>query len=225
MVVLVDKSDVTELIVFNTLIPQSHPGNSRRLGLPRMVHHWDAKIHIDHDRPLGTPTGDEPLIADPTQAVLFMELTKDWEPQVFLVVRTQALIEQTCSTHPNPYLPWDKWGMDSVVMEDLVVEPYVFVHGARVMMVQCLTGDPNPPGWYYNVQTFDFSRRGCSSLPLWGGEGGGTERSVRFEGEGGIRLEPGDLMGPAGELRSFSDGNLFCIVSCLFQSIRSETVG
>ena len=224
MVVLVDKSDVTELIVFNTLIPQSHLGNLRRLGLPRPVHHWAAKIHIDHDRPLGTPTGDESLIADPTQAVLFLELTKNWGPQVFLVVRTQALIEQTCSTRANPYLPWDEWGMDSVVMESLIVEPRIFVHGAQVMVVQWLAGGLNFPGWYYNIQTFDFSRRGRSSLPLWGGEGCGTERTAWFEDKGGIRFEPGDEMGSLDELRSLSDGNLFYIVSCPSRSIGSEAV-
>ena len=61
VVILVNKSDVTELFVFNTLVPQDHPGNLRRLELPQQFHHTAAKICVDRDRSLGT----QPLIPDP----------------------------------------------------------------------------------------------------------------------------------------------------------------
>jgi len=93
MVVLPNGSDITELIMFNTLIPQGRPGNLRRLGLPQGSHHYQAtKIYIDHDRPLGALNRNEPLIVDPAQADLILEIM-NWDLRVFFVVRIQALVE------------------------------------------------------------------------------------------------------------------------------------
>ena len=223
MIVLIKKLDTTELRVFDTLIPQDHPGNSWELEPPQRFHNWTAKIYIDHEQQLGVPNRDEPFISDPGQAVLVMQLTNNSNDLVFLIVRTQALIEKARSTHANPRVPWDEWGRDAVVLEDLVrgIGSLFFVHGAQVVVVQMYLfwGQQN---YHWSVRTFDFSRRGCSSLPLWGGEGGGTQRTVLSENEGCVRFVPDDGASSITELRSLSDGCLFCLVSCLSQSIGSE---
>jgi len=37
---------------------------------------------------------------------------------------------------------------------------------------------PDVPGYNSHLHTFDPSRRSGSSLPLWDGDGGGTERTA-----------------------------------------------
>ena len=50
IVVLPDASDITELIVFNTLIPQGCPGNLHRRGLPQVfLHLKDGQIRVDYE--------------------------------------------------------------------------------------------------------------------------------------------------------------------------------
>lgn len=49
MAVLPDRSGITELIVFNTLIPQGSPGNLQRLRLPRRFYGLFADIHVDRN--------------------------------------------------------------------------------------------------------------------------------------------------------------------------------
>lgn len=52
--------------------------------------------------------------------------------------------------------------------------------------------------------------------------GGGTERSVLFEGEGGLGFELHGYETPRGNLGLLSDGSLFYLVSCLSRSVGSE---
>ena len=133
LVVLPDGWSNTELTAFNTAIPQDHPGSLRRLELPSLFYHWTIKIRVDNDRQLGAPKGCEPLIADPAQVVLVMELTRGWNDPVFLVVSMRAVIEETCSTRAGSGIPWDEWGRDAVALEVPTPgwTPRAFVHGPR----------------------------------------------------------------------------------------------
>jgi len=206
MVVAPDERIITELVVFDTLIPQGHPGNLRQFRFPPEFRDRRARIFIDHDRDLGTPNRDEALIADPAQAVLTMQFGEHWEHHHLLVVRTQVLTEQTYLVGTDPHICWDEWREDTVVMEVPVYgSSPTFVHGARVVVVGI-----HFFGWdqYHIVHTFNFGR--CSSLPLRGGAGG-TERRVLFEDGANFEFELGDSM--RDELLSLSDGSLFCLVS------------
>jgi len=71
----------------------------------------------------------------------------------------------------------------------------------------------------WGVQTFDFSRRGRSSLPLWGGGGGEIERMGIGDCCDPI-FEKRDDMDPW-DLKSLSDGSLFYLVSN-FSHVGSE---
>ena len=215
---------ITKLTVFNTLVPQDHPGNIRQLGLPQEYHERTAKIYVDHDRLLGMPNRDEPLIADPAQAVFVVKLMGDWESEspAFLVVRMRTLIKQTYSTRADSYVPWSEWGRDAVVMEGSALQ-CVFVHGARVVVVREYIG--RDLGWPRPciVQAINFSLQGCSFLPVWAG-GGGTEKRVLLQGRGfPTSWLNGRDQTSAHEL--LSDGNFFFLVSCLSQSAGSEAVG
>ena len=137
---------------------------------------------------------------------------------MLLVVRMQVLVEQSRLICTDPHILWDEWRGDVVVMNvprsDTGVE--VFVHGAHVTLMW------SPYDTEWALQTFDFSRWGCSSLPLWADGGGGTERSVLFEGEGGLGFDVCGYVTPGGNLWSLSDGSLFYLVSHFPQSVGSE---
>ena len=214
-----------ELTVFNTLIPQHHPGNMRRLELPQPFYgqHWTSQMHLDGDSLLGTLNRDEPLIADPAQAVLVVELANSQDLCVFLVIRTQALIDQTFSTcAPNSLVPWDEWRGDTVAMEVQMHnnDPEIFIHGARVVLVwPDPVSEPNLRGTYSGVQVLDFSRRGRSSMQPPDGGRGGTGSVVPLEGGRCFRIYPSDAGATSeDQLRSLSDGSFFYLVGCRPQS-------
>ena len=217
MAIIPSRFGVTELTVFDTLIPQDRPGNLQRLRLPREFLEWTAKIHVDHDRLLGTPNSGEPLIADPVQEVIVLEFAEGWETPVFLAVRTQALIKRVCSMGADSYVPWDEWGNGAVVMEVSPPggDPHVFVHGAQVVVWMHSAG-----GWgiseQCNVQALNLSWRGRNSLPVWN-EGDGTGKRALLKDDGCSLFELGSGLGSLDELRLLSDGSLFYLVSRLSQ--------
>ena len=65
-----NRPDGPELLVFDTLVPQDHPRNLRRFGLPLQNQSGrQVCIYLYHDRSSGTVNRDGPLITDPTQAI------------------------------------------------------------------------------------------------------------------------------------------------------------
>ena len=171
---------------------------------------------------MGTLNKEDPLIADPAQTVLVVEITGAWN-LVFLAVRTQALIEHACSTRVDSHVPWGEWGTGVVITRTTTRHsvPDTFVHGAQVVVMwpHDLFGMSWSCECYYKAHTLDFSQRGRSSLPLWYEEGGGCEWSSLSEGERYIKFEPGHGMCAGDKLRSLSDGSLFFLVSRLLQSV------
>ena len=226
--IIPDKSATAELVVFNTLIPQGHPGHLQRLAFPPEFRGKRANIRIDHGWNTGTLNRDEVLLLDPAQAVLIMELGGRPEPLVLLVIRIQALIEQTYSTRADLSVPLDEWGRNAAVISVPTNHSrilYTFIHGAQVIFVQTsIFGRLDLRGGYH-VRTFDFSWRGRGSLPLRGGAGG-TKRMLQFEDGVYVRFEPDDSIDPWDVLQSSNDGSLIHLVSYPPpQSIRSEIVG
>jgi len=227
MVIISSRLAITELAVFNTLIPQDHPGNLRRFGVPLKFRDWHAEIFVDHDRDLGTPNGDEALIADPVQAVLAIKLRQSAEHCAFLVVRTQAF-DQPYSEHgDSSIVPWAEWGRYVVVLwapELHTPELLTLVHGAQVMVVQVYySRDWHQEGYpCCHVHAFDFGRG--SPLPLRRGDNG-TGWMAWFEDGVSFRFESDIDMRGTNELMSLSDGSLFHLVSRLPQYRGSEVVG
>lgn len=209
LAVLHRESGVTELAVFNTLVPQDHPGNLQRLGLPPDTHDRSVYLYVDHARQLGTPNRDETLVADPAQAVFVIGLAGCSTPPHLLVIRTQTLIDQVCSVRTDSCVPWDQWERDSVVMEapEYRERSSIFIHGAQVMVVR-----PGSLSWpltrhRFHIHTFNFGRRG--SPPHRGG------REILFEGGVKFRPQSGDGINSSNGLQSLSGGSLFHLVSRL----------
>jgi len=227
MILIHDEWAITELAVFNTLIPQDHPGNLQRFGFPPEFHNWQARIRVDYDRDLGTPKKNRALITDPAQAVLAMELLQPVGPHALLVVRTQAFAQLYSVHEDSSIVPWTEWGRYVVVLrvpELNIPQLFTLVHGAQVMVAWAIYIG----GWYqqgdpcYHVRTFNFGQG--SPLPLRCRDDGtgwraSFEDGVSFTFESNIDLRGKD------ELRSLSDGSLFCLVSCLPQPRGSEVVG
>ena len=207
-----DSTGALALTVYNTLIPRDRPTNSRRFGLPQRYHGRRVLVHVDQDRSLGTPTRDGPLITDPTQAILVVELPKiDHHPVVLLVVRIRDLIKHVCSTRVGVYIPWDEWGRSAVVMEDQVSGYGSFIHVYGTHLVVLTWPYRQSRRGCFHVRTFDFSRRGCAGLPLWDEEDGGAGREASFSDGREFVHETIRLGGvtPWSDVESLGDGNFF----------------
>ena len=200
------------LSVFNTLLPQDHPRHMRQFKLPPKHGQRSARVHLDRDRSLGTVDRDGPLIVDPTQAILVMDLSPSVrQPQTLIILRMHPLIEHTCSMRPEVQIPWDEWGRDAVVMEIPIDFTYstITIHGARVLAIHQTRRDPED---CHRIHVFDFSRRATSALPPLGDKVGGSERRVAFKGGRNCALEGGEGMSAWG-LRSLGDSVVFYKVS------------
>ena len=204
------------LVVFNTLVPQNHLNNVRRFMLPPKYLGRGVQMYLGPDRSLGTMVGGDRLIADPSQAVLVMSLSPG--ARIFLILRTQPLIEHACSTRVGVQIPWDEWGGDMVVMKVPGGYSYsaTFVHGARVLVIR------NPldiPQGHYRIHMFDFSRWGSAALLLSDGRDGGAERMVVFEDGQSSVFEMGDWANQP-YFVALGDSVMFYIASPLSYSIK-----
>ena len=182
LVMTSDPPDVPEFTLIDTLVLAGHSANSRRFRLPQRYRDLRPIIHVDGDRCLGTLDRDRPLITDPTQAVLVIELEGD-EQQVLVIVRIQTLVGHLRSVGADGCVPWDEWKGGAVVMKvprhgsgGSCSSP--LVQGVRVIL-QKVDNPIRYPGRFH-LSTFDFSRRGFSILPYLD-EGDGAERKASFK--------------------------------------------
>ena len=175
-------------------------------------------VHLDHDRSLGIVNRDGPLIVDPTQGIFVVDFARtSREPRVFLILRTQPLIECAYSRRAGIRTSWNELRRDAVVMEvpfGDILSPTV-VHGARLMTLNVVNYGPEGG---HRIHAFDFSRRGFAALRLSDGDDGGTWRRAAFEdgfvSEGheelGLRKSP-----------SLGDSVAFSVVSLFSCSARA----
>ena len=216
-------NDPLELIVFNTLLPQGHPRNSRRFRLPSGRHGGHpAFVYVDPDRYLGTPDRDVPLITDPTQTILVVQVLRPVElKRALLVVQIQDLMKYVLSTHTDVCIPWDEWGRGAVTMEIPVHNPFsVNVHGIHVLLLHS--------EWQarttYAIRSYDFSRHGCGALPFRD-EGGRVGRSASFWNERGFTFQVAEEnTSSQSGMKSLGDGT-FLLVSHFTHSRSNGVIG
>jgi len=199
----------TVLVVINTFVPQEHPNNVRRFLCPQKYLGCGPEVYLGHDRSLGAMDGDDRFIADPSQAILMTSLSPG--DCAFLILRTQSLIEHSCSMRADVQIPWDEWGKDAVVMENPRDYSFsdTFIHGARVLVIRTPLGAPEG---HHRVYAFDFSRRRSATLPLSDGSEGGTESLAVFEEGQSCVFEMGDGANRP-RLVALGDSVMFHIVS------------
>ena len=205
-------TDAPKLTVFDTYVPQDNRGNSRRFNFSQKHQGAHILIHVDPNRYLGGRTRDEPLVADPTQLILVLEVRKPDGRFILLAVRIQALVEGIYPICPNDNVPWEEWGRGTVILEVPLpsLELPIYVHGTHLVVV-----DTSECGRRENLlRVFDFRRRECSTLPHWD-EGGGTGRRILFGDGREFVLEDGGYGLSKGGMRSLSDGNFVNLVSHL----------
>ena len=165
-------SDVPEFTLFDTLALGSHLASSRRFCVPQEYRGWLATVCLDPGRCLGTQDWDRPLITDPTQAVLVVELDGHRQRDL-IIVRIQTLVGHLRSVGTDGCVPWDEWKGGAVVMEVYRRSgrgSHLFVQGVRVIFVEKHTTTPGVDGQIY-LSTFDFSRRCFGALPPDRGDG------------------------------------------------------
>ena len=211
-----------ELAIFNTLVPQGHPGNLRRFKLPPVTVGRTVHVHLDRDRSLGTVNRDGHLIVDPSQAILILKISQTvQERQIFFVLRTQSLIERACSMRADTQIPWDEWGRGAVVMEIPTGSgALTIVHGTHVLVIDEIHG----PGANYRVCRFDFGRWGSATLPFLDENDGGAGRRAVFEDGRSCEFEGGDGMSLY-DLQPLGDTIPLSVVSLLSCSIGGGIAG
>lgn len=143
---------------------------------------------------MGTLDHDRPLIADPTQAVFVLELASQNGERISIVVRIQSLIENLCSMSTGVRGPWDEWKRSAVIMKvpqcgssDGDSQPVV--QGVHVALVELCAPPVGEFHRCFYLPIFDFSRRGCNTLPLL--EGDGAERWALFENGRDVHMASG----------------------------------
>ena len=207
--------------IFNTSVPQGHPGNMRQFRLPPEYPGRGVWVYFDHDRSSGTVNRDGHLIIDPTQAIFIMSLsTSPQGSEVILILRIQSLIEHACSIRTDAKIPWDEWGRGVVVMENPTgyVHSTTIVHGPRMLVLRSTRERRKP---HYRIHTFDFSRRGSAALPLSDGGDGATGRRATFEGGQNCVFEVGGGMNVQ-DIESLGDSMVVHIVSLLSSHWRGQ---
>ena len=211
---------IAEIVVVNTLVSQDHPRSFRRLGsLPPKYLERSVDLYFDRDGASRIAKRDGPLAADPTQAILIIDLSPTaLDPRVLLILRTQCLIEYACSKRTDVDISWYEWGRGVMAMEiprDCRMLSAA-VHGARVLATY-VTPYRSPNERRY-IHTFDFSRGGLA-LPLLDG----TERRAEFK-DGRSCLFEGYWRMESSELRSLGDIIVFPVVSFLV-SLKKSAAG
>ena len=164
-----------DLFVFNTSLPQGHPGNLRKLGLPSGYFRWYTDIHLDH-----IWESDGPLNIDPAQAIFVMDVRGEHVGvRAVSVVRKQSLIEHVCSMRRDALIPWAEWGRDSTTVE-IPHDGFIIIHGPH--MLALLAGSRRDR----RMHVFDFClRKNNAPRPSDESYGGGAvveRRSSEFEG-------------------------------------------
>ena len=170
-----------EPLLVNTLVPQDHPQNLRRLKFPQKYRDLGIYMHRDRDRSSGAVDRDGPLIIDPTQAILAFGLSlHPPKLSVLLVVRIQPLIELACSMRTEIEIPWNEWRRGSVAVEIPQIPTRntysPTIHGSRLLVMHDIEGTGDRRG----LRVFDFSRKGSAALPLSDENDGGAERKALF---------------------------------------------
>ena len=174
--------DTSNLVVFDTRIPQSCPEDFQRFELPWRYICGPLHVRVDCDRPLGMDIREEPFTVDPAQAVFLVEFSlmcRRSGSRVLLAVRTTAFIGRTGS-----YFPWEEWGGDSVVLEISLGRSKMstFVRGVHLVVVICVRR-------YCCLWTFDLSKRGCHALPVLIGMGSVGEKRLVLEDSRDVLLK------------------------------------
>jgi len=194
----------------NTLVSQDHPSHFRRFQVPTKYRNWIPLASTDCVMPFGTLDQDEPFVVDPTQAFIILQLFGGVTDCVFIILRTQALIEHTCSMSTD--IPWEEWGRDAIVMETPTSDSTIYVQGVHVIEEQMR----KVPGSdvhtnHMSIRVFDFSKRGCSTLC---DEDGETLRAAWYKGGRELFLEGSQNVGIP-EFGSLGDGVFYSLVSRL----------
>jgi len=194
--------------VFNTLVPQNNSRNPRHFLVPSKYRTWFPYMNASHSTPSGTLDRDGPLIIDPTQAVLAVELFSREEPwAIFLVVlRTQALIEHACSVSTDTDIPWDEWG-SKVMNIEIPADgdnAHVIVQGVHVIVVKHDAVPGDGVRKCLRLRIFDFNRQGYGALR----EGCAAGPTAWYEGGRDVFLEGSEYV-TEDELCSLGDGSFF----------------
>ena len=192
--------DPPEFTFFNTLVPQDHPSNLRRLRFPQRFRKCVPEVTVDMEMPLGALRRDGPLIVDPTQTLLVVRL----QAGVFVIWRIQSLISHVYSTDGNTYIPWNELGRGAVTMDFLPLIQGVHVIEGRA---HAAPGDKN----HLRLRIFDFSRWSCGLLPENGAE---AEQAALYKGGQDILFEGSENV-DRGHLYSLGNGTFYSLVSCL----------
>ena len=86
-----------EFAFFDTFISQDRPTHFRRFRVPLKYHDWSPSVNFDNCVGPRTLHQGEPLVVDPTQAFILLELSTDnRSTDVVIFLRIQALVEQAC---------------------------------------------------------------------------------------------------------------------------------
>jgi hypothetical protein len=144
-----------QLLVFNTLLPQKDPRSWRILDLPPLF-----KLNLYHHI---LTQSEESLAECP-------EFSVDPVQRIFVVVYHQTrafavpvepFIRHMHRAHASPWISWDEWREDVIVVHLFPDTHTVQLHGTKVLAL-CSSG--HPADW--GVLTYDLSKSGRRDIQV-----------------------------------------------------------
>jgi hypothetical protein len=155
---------IPELFVFNTLVPQGHPGDIRRLELPSEYRWKIPTIHLGCNGLPETLNRDGPLLVDSSQTIFLIDSLSYQGPRTIFILRIQDLIEHVSSVRAEIRIPWHEWGRDAMTMGTQAGRSFepVIIHGSRVLVLFSAAGRKNC------LDVLDFGIRGIDALRFSG---------------------------------------------------------
>lgn len=152
LIALSDRRDDAQLLVFDTLPPRQSWRILQLPQLPYRSHYW---IPIRYENP---PTECPEFSVDPSQKNFVVHAHRGWA----LVIPAGSLIQIGNSTRAEPYIQWDDWKEDVILVHPHLDSTTLQVVDTKLLAFRA--SPPYPEG--YSVEVYDLSKSGRGDIQV-----------------------------------------------------------
>jgi hypothetical protein len=147
---------VSQLLVFNTLLPQQDPRSWRVLDLPPLFKpNPDYRIFTQYEKPLA----DCPEFSvDPAQRIFVLVCHMERA----LAVTVEPFIQYMHREHANPWIAWDEWGEEVITVHLPPDASSIQLYDTKLLALYSSSGYRRD----WDVLTYDLSKSGRNDIQV-----------------------------------------------------------